>query len=141
MPGKYKNPHLRLSTYIRVVERLFIYIESNKYRKRIEEKERDRRKKRRRRRRKRETARRNKRDELSGFTCCVPQQTRKELETIESTKFIYIYRDEARQLWLKYVFMRGESMGGERRIRDGEERERSSGPHAVTTLILSSFLW
>lgn len=41
MPGKYKNPHLRLSTYIRVVERLFIYIESNKYRKRIEEKERE----------------------------------------------------------------------------------------------------
>lgn len=56
----------------------------------------------------------------SGFTRCSPEQTReKKLETIESTKFIYIYRDEAKQLWLKYVFMRG------RGIRDGEEREWS----------------
>lgn len=58
----------------------------------------------------------------SGFTRRSPEQTRgKELETIESTKFIYIYRDEARQLWLKYVFMRG------RGIRDGKEREWGRG--------------
>lgn len=107
---------VRAFVVARTAKRLFIYIESIECRKRIEGRKKGN--------GERERAGRRKRDELSGFTCCVPAQTRKELETIESTKFIYIYRDEARQLWLKYVFMRGDCGGKEKRRRREENKGR-----------------